>query len=63
MKTLDRARPYGQICGGAVHGARYEQDNMLFNEDGKLIEEPELPKAASTEPESKAKPAKKAPHA
>ena len=35
-KTLDRNRPFGEIWGGDG-GAKYEQDNLLFDGQGMLF--------------------------
>ena len=35
-KTLDRNRPFGEIWGGDG-GAKYEQDNLLFDGQGNEI--------------------------
>ena len=35
MKTLDRTKPYGTVCGEASH--RYEQDGLCFNSEGKEV--------------------------
>lgn len=38
-KTLDTSRPYGEVFGqvDGVVGARYQQDNALFDSNGKLL--------------------------
>lgn len=43
MKTLDKSRPYGTICGYVENGERYEQDGCLFREDGTMVGLPILP--------------------
>ena len=38
-KTLDKAKPFGEICG-VMEGtptARFEQDGQLFDVDGNLV--------------------------
>lgn len=35
MKTLDRTKPYAETYGGAGH--RYEQDGLLFDNQGNEI--------------------------
>jgi hypothetical protein len=37
--TLDKARPYGRVCGLHPKGAAYDQDGKLFKANGELIEE------------------------
>jgi hypothetical protein len=36
-KTLDRNRPFGEICGGDGSSGKYEQDNLLFDASGNEI--------------------------
>ena len=36
-KTLDRNRPFGEICGGDGSSGKYEQDNLLFDGQGLLF--------------------------
>lgn len=46
---LDRARPYGEVCGGAAR--TYEQDGLAFDSRGVLIgDEPEPPTAPAAPP-------------
>ena len=50
-KTLDRNRPFGEIWGGDG-GAKYEQDNLLFDASGKEIvaDAPQEPKRRGGRP-------------
>lgn len=53
MKTLDRSRPFGEICGTpTVHGARFEQDGFMFDSAGVAIghDEPEIKPETQSEP-------------
>ena len=47
-KTLDRNRPFGEICGGDGSGGKYEQDNLLFDASGN-----EIPAAVPHEPKKR----------
>lgn len=39
VKTLDKSRPYGEVWGQVegVDGARFSQDNALFDASGRLV--------------------------
>lgn len=46
-RTLDRSRPFGQVCGGSPDQASFQQDGLMFDVHGNLapgqVEPPEPP--------------------